>query len=289
MAELVTASGFATTHGAQQAVVLAAISHAKVEVLHTQNHPRGKIKLYSEEAVKKAVAEYQAETKPKPAKTAATPSQDSAVPALLSLIHDAIESMRGAAEIQAEEDAERINQLGAKVQKVCDQNILLLRAIDGMRKDFDDRMNDVRKAATLASEGHPTPPSPIVVLTSVPKTQQKAAETEKPAKPEPEPEPRRRVAVIGLLPEQQQMVKQEFGKFFDLRFFTSDDNIASPTFKTKLEWSQTVVASLSLIRGAHHAPISAAAGDKLIKVRGGMTMMRDALMELCTSPKAAAA
>jgi hypothetical protein len=86
------------------------------------------------------------------------------------------------------------------------------------------------------------------------------------------------VLIAGLLPNQREMIKQEFGEVFDLRFYMTDENLKKLrnmlkgsvdhffTFTSKIEHaSEDIAKSLNI---------------KINRCSGGMTMLRQKLEEL---------
>ena len=92
------------------------------------------------------------------------------------------------------------------------------------------------------------------------------------------------VVVAGLLPAQAALMEKEFGSYFRLRFYTSDQASTSG-FSNNLRSADVF---LSMVDFVNHKVEEAAtnAGVRYIRVAGGMTRLRDQLWRLTAETNA---
>lgn len=97
------------------------------------------------------------------------------------------------------------------------------------------------------------------------------------------PEPvKKKIAIIGLLKRQQQLIRREFGNELDLRFYKPNKIGSSSTIVDMCKQADHVVAMLGFISHANEDSIRRVA-KSYIRVPGGMTNLRDKLTELYIS------
>lgn len=85
------------------------------------------------------------------------------------------------------------------------------------------------------------------------------------------------VLIAGLLPNQAGIISTEFGEVFDLRFFMTDDNLRHlKNMVAKVDHVFTFTSKVS--HGVEEVMVSQ--GHKIHRCSGGMTMLKDQLLQL---------
>lgn len=90
---------------------------------------------------------------------------------------------------------------------------------------------------------------------------------------------KKKIAIIGLLKRQEQLIKREFGNEFDLRFYKPNKIGSSSTIVDMCKQADHVVVMLGFISHSNEDSIRRVA-KSYIRVPGGMTNLRDKLTEL---------
>jgi len=173
----------------------------------------------------------------------------------------------------------------AGLAKLAEQNVLILRALNDMRTDMNAKIGAVQESVDAAAEQQAGRPDPVCHAAKAESAQVIAiasAPAPKPPKHDPEPKstkvPKRRVGIVGLLGAQSELISKEFGKEFELRFFSSEA-ANGREFKNAIGNCDVVMLMTAF---ANHGIESAvtAAGSKLVRVTGGLSSLRDKLTAL---------
>lgn len=254
---LLNINQIATAHSVSRDFAVAALKHAKVEPLYSLPAGRGQMHLYEPSAAQSAVTEYRrlTETAPPPAPAAAT-------------------SLPGAEILGAIEALDE--KLAFHLERASEQNVQLFRAMQTMATNVDTMLKamaaNVDTLLKAAAAPAPVVPPPVVV--EPPPAKQK----HDPAPSTSERPALTRVAIIGLLPNQQQLIEKEFRDAFDLRFYASDE-AKGRAFENALANCTHVIAMTNFINHGIEAAIRASR-SKLIRIAGGMSTLRDRLTAL---------
>lgn len=272
MTELITAAELGELFKRSIAVIEAKLKEHKVAG-HRIKYGDGHMLVFDKKAAMDVLTPAFAEAPGRPG-DAALLEHLKRVETLAKASSNALESLLGA----SHENEARTDTLLAGLAKLADQNVLLLRAVDNTRIDLLAQVKALQESIDAMAERPATvclaeASRPSVVVppaTKPPRHNPEPLTAEKPVKP--------RVAVVGLLNAQQNVIEKEFGDAFDLRFFTSD----AARGRAFMEAISNCKPVLLMINFANHGIEDAvrAAGPNLVRVNGGMSSLRDKLTEL---------
>lgn len=154
------------------------------------------------------------------------------------------------------------NQMEALVEqmtKVANQNTLIFKAVGDLRVELLARLDALHSAVD----------NPPVVVDN-PQVAPKAPVSQ------PDKAPQLRVVgIVGLLGGQREMIKQEFGALFTLRFYESDD-AKTKTFRDSVRGCEVVLAMKNFINHSVDRVVIQE-GTKLELINGGVTSLRNRL------------
>ncbi len=151
------------------------------------------------------------------------------------------------------------------VQKVLDQNILLMRAMNDLRAEFVAKVNALQ-ASLDAALGDKDPAA-------------RPALPPAPPAPEVTKKKRLRVGIVSLLPAQKAAIEHEFAKVFDLRIVNSEDQRDGSRLESMVGSCDVILALTRFITHSTEASVRNT-GTELIRINGGMTQLRDKLADL---------
>ncbi len=164
---------------------------------------------------------------------------------------------------------------GEKLDKLLNQNVLLLRAIDDLKTTVQNEFTKVATRADIQSVvgalnglavASFTPP-PTASPTLAPPPAQKASTAS-----------RHKIVVVGLTDAQFAQIAKEFGTCFDLRHVVADQ-ASGKGFASVVDGAAAVI---SMTRFVNHGfeDVVRQRGVKLIRVTGAMSALRDRLTQL---------
>lgn len=181
---------------------------------------------------------------------------------------------------RAVEQVEAGNELMLEtLQRLGDQNKLLLRAMDAVRADFEARfgalqahfdrsmsavhvaVDELREERVIAVARDAGSPEPVPALMAV-------------EQPRPAAVQRWRVAVVGPLKGQRHLIEKEFGGALDLRFFDGT-GLRTKGAPQSLDSCDVVL----FLACAASAEFVKSLGSRLVRL-GGLTQLRSKLAEL---------
>lgn len=151
---------------------------------------------------------------------------------------------------------EALETLSKKLDRLAEQGPLLLRAIEKMHAD-------VLESATKPAEQK-------VVFAEEP-----ATVVSTPAPPEVVVPKKPNVVVIGLIPNQKQMIDKEFSTSLRLSFYESDD-AKGKQFTSHCASADAVFCMTAFMNHGIDAALKSS-GTKAVRISGGMTSLRTAL------------
>lgn len=165
------------------------------------------------------------------------------------------------------------NQMEALVEqmtKVVSQNTLIFKAVGDLRVELLARLDALHSAVD----------NPPVVVDN-PQVAPKAPVSQ------PDKAPQLRVVgIVGLLGGQREMIKQEFGALFTLRFYESDD-AKTKTFRDSVRGCEVVLAMKNFINHSVDRVVIQE-GTKLELINGGVTSLRNRLTAMYVNETAEA-
>lgn len=159
-------------------------------------------------------------------------------------------------------NTEQMDEDRAQIKKLLDQNALIFKAI-----------NDLRGALTTArapsnSTAEPAPPPPIVA----------PPHWDAPAAPPATKRALKRVAIVGLRSTHQLLIEKEFRECFELSIYASEE-CKGKAFEDSIGRADHVIAMQAGMNDGFDAT-KRAAGNRLIRVTGGLSTLRDKLTDL---------
>ena len=172
------------------------------------------------------------------------------------------------------------NQMEALVEQmteVTSQNTLIFKAVGDLRVELLARLDALHAAVDNPPIVVDNPPPPVVVDSHQPRL------TPTPVKVAP---PLRVVGIVGLLGGQREMIKQEFGDLFNLRFYESDD-AKTKMFRDSVRGCEVVLAMKNFINHSVDR-IVLQEGVKLELINGGVTSLRNRLTAMYVNDSAEA-
>lgn len=149
-----------------------------------------------------------------------------------------------------------------------DASLVLLQGVDRLATDLAERLASyvaqqvvlrLNEALGSLAESLPAPGQPLPPLAMLPAA---------PSKPR-----KKRVLIIGLLPQQAGLVSTEFGEALDLSFAGADDNVGK--IKAQAAQAGEVLAMTKFISHSCEDLVKAHPGYS--RVAGGMSALRDKL------------
>jgi hypothetical protein len=226
---------------------------------------RGKMKLYDKGAASAALEAHRIATTPPPAaESQAAADIDDVAAAVREVLKPSFARLlEGGADTDI-----RIERVCELVDKLHQQNALLLRTLGDMKLDMINRL-DVLQAAVeqlrVRTGDEPLldqpPPLPATVKALEPQAR----------KP--------RIGIASLLDQQAAMIEREFSQVLDLRIIKSGDGRGARQIGEALASCDVVVGLVNFMGHSMEAAIKAK-GAKVVKVGGGMTALREKLTEL---------
>lgn len=314
--ELVTINKLHNESGLGYDTVIKLLAKAGVEPISTVVIGSQNVRLFDAEPAAKAIAAHKAErAKPKaaaPAPAAAAAAEhvpliqkvesigvsvDLALTALDALPAEFILMRESLAKIGATIvgaiDA-RIDTLEASAAKTHDQNVLLLRAIDGLKETMLTRIASVEtrflaalkateRAAPAAQVVAVPPPAPGPVVPAPVAAPGATAKNDASIAP---PAVNRsglpRILIVGLTAPKRQEIEREFKDAFSIKFYDATE-LRSTSFHTSAVNALRVFCMKEMVNTGI-TPAKNAAGSRLVMVSGNGARLRDELLSLFTGP-----
>lgn len=223
---------------------------------------RGKMRLFDKAAASAALEAHKAAQAPQEAEASAPAD----VADVAAAVREALKpSFARLLEGGADTDT-RIERVCELVDKLHQQNALLLRALGDTKLELTNRLDVLQAAVEQLQRRGEEPlldqPPPLPVAAKV---------LEQPAR-------RPRIGIASLLDPQAAMIEREFTQVLDLRIIRSGDSRGARQIGEALAGCEAVVGLVNFMGHSMEAAIKAK-GAKLIKV-SGMTALREKLTEL---------
>lgn len=240
--------------------------------VHTYKAGKGEVRLWAADA-KDALLKYRADLKAKQDEIAARKNPPP-VAVQVTTTNEAPAWARTLILQMSEQNNATVTLMEAVAQCQA-QNVSLLKAIERVGLDLSAKIAALQEAVD----------TPMVADLHIPEP------AHKPITPvlslAPPVAPLRKIAIIGLLAAQKQVIEKEFSQAFDIRFYETDD-AKGRAFGDAVSRCEAAFLMISFINHSIESAVKAT-GTRIIKVPGGMSSLRDKLTELYVTPASAKA
>ena len=233
--------------------------------VHTYKAGKGEVRLWAADA-KDALLKYRADLKAQQAEIAARKNPPP-VAVQVTTTNEAPAWARTLSLQVSEQNNATVTLMEAVAQSTV-QNAALLKAIERIGIDLSAKIAALQESVD----------TPMVADLHIPETVQ-----HKPVLTlAPPVVPLRKIAIIGLLAAQKQVIEREFSQAFDIRFYETDD-AKGRAFSDAVSRCEAALLMISFINHSIESAVKAT-GTRIIKAPGGMSSLRDKLTELYVTP-----
>jgi hypothetical protein len=233
-----------------------------IKPLHTYKAGRGEVRLWAA-AAKDALVKYRADIK---AKHAPAPAVQ------VMTTNEAPDWARALARDMP--DHHGANTALMESVRLCHaQNAALLKAIERIGMDLSAKIAALQGTVDTPMVADPHTPEPT--HKPIPTVLAQATSVA----------PLRKIAIIGLLSAQKQVIEKEFSQAFDIRFYEVTD-AKGRAFSDAVSRCEAAFLMISFVNHSIGSSIKAT-GTRIIKVPGGMSSLCDKLTELYVTPEPA--
>jgi DNA-binding transcriptional regulator/RsmH inhibitor MraZ len=283
------------------------LDDAKIEVSLEIAYGRGKQKLYDAVAVQKAFDEFNERLKQEKEKSVPVKDFSKQNTALLESV---------ASEVL--DNSNRLQLLSEKIEQISSQNAIMFKTIEKNQVELKDRLaamqalivsqnnqrdklqsdiavnmelmfqnlSEISLGLSKVNDKQEVKPQLAQVDSAVtitaPDTKSaigdKVSRVSKPETLTNLNKIKKKVCVVGLLPDQTQILEKEFSDDFQLKYFESD-KAKGPSFNSWASSSSAVLLMTAFCNHGIESSIRASKG-KLIRITGGMSTLRQKLTEL---------